>query len=128
MLELAVDEIERGSGVIALEESKDKEKPVAIMTLRNKIGALVLQGQLMKNVSKLLKKKAVEPNKIERIVTIIGDKEEKLESGEVKTKKALLKCTITFKEEKDCEEFKEAFKKIMAELPEIIKITEAKKP
>jgi len=118
---LAVDETERGTGTVALEISESTKNTIAILTLRNKIGALVFQGQLMKNVSKLTKKKVADPNKVQRMITVVGEKEEKSESGEVKTKKGLIKCTVTFKEEKDCEQFKEAFKKIIEGLPEIIK-------
>ena len=118
---MAVDEIEKGSGTLALEISESTKSTIAILTLRNKIGALVFQGQLMKNVSKLTKKIVTDPNKVQRMITVVGEKQEKSESGEVKTKKGLIKCTITFKEEKDCEEFREAFKKIMERLPEIIR-------
>lgn len=128
-----MDDSERGGGVVALEESKDKDKHVAILTLRNKIGALIFQAQVMKNISKLTKKKVNEPNKVQRMITVVGDKEgkeEKVNGEEAKAskpavKKGLLKCTITFKEEKDCEKFKEAFVKLIAELPEIIKPSSA---
>lgn len=118
---MAADDIERGVGTVAIEKGESDAKCIAILTLRNKIGTLVFQGQLVKNVSKLIKKKVAESNKIQRMITVIGDKEEKSESGEVKTKKGLIKCTITFKEESDCEKFKESFKKVIEELPEIIK-------
>jgi len=75
----------------------------------------MFQGSLIKNVSKLTKRNPPKVNKIQRMITVFGKKED--------NKQGLIKCTITFKEEMDCTKFKESFIHIMGKLPEIVKAT-----
>lgn len=111
-MKFKIEKTSRGGGIISLEESIDKEKPLTLVIFRNKFGNVIFQGQLMKNVSKLTKKNPPKPYKIQRMFTVVGKKE----GGQ-----GLLKCTITFKSDPDCLQFKEAFIKTIAKLPEIIK-------
>ena len=111
-MKFKIDKTSRGEGIISLEESIDKEKPLTLVIFRNKFGNVIFQGQLMKNVSKLTKKNPPKPYKIQRMFTVVGKKE---------GKQGLLKCTITFKCDSDCLQFTEEFIKTMAQLPKIIK-------
>lgn len=113
-----MDGIDKGEGILSLEESIDKEKPLVLLVYRNKLRNVMFQGQLMKNASRLTKKNPPKNNKIKRMVTVVGKKE---------TGQGILKCTISFKEDKDCLKFKEAFTKAVAGLPEIIKVVSSKK-
>lgn len=82
----------------------------------------------MKNVTRLTKKTPPKPHKIQRMVTVVGKKEN---GGQ-----GLIKCGITFKDDQDCTKFRETFVKAVAALPEIVKAPqkpkeskeEAKKP
>ena len=104
----------KGQGILSLEENIDKEKPILLLIFRNKLGKVIFQGQLMKNVSKFTKKNPPKPGKIQRMINVI----EKKDTGKV----GILKCKISFANEEDCLKFKEIFNKKLAELPEVIKL------
>ena len=77
----------RGEGIISLEEGTANDKSIAMLIFRNKFGNVMFQGQLMKNVSKLLKSVPPKPHKIRRLVSVIGNKED--------NKTGVIKCGIT---------------------------------
>ena len=77
----------RGEGVISLEEGLASDKPIILLIFRNKFGSVMFQGQLMKNVSKLLKPLPPKPHKIRRLLSVISKKED--------GKAAVIKCGIT---------------------------------
>ncbi len=112
-MKFKVEKSGRGAGILSLEEGTANDKPVAMLVFRNKFGSVMFQGQIMKNVSKFTKRTPAKPQKIQRMLTVIGKKEG---GGH-----GLIKCTITFKDESDCAKFRETFVKVVAGLPEIVK-------
>ncbi len=100
---------------MSLEEGTANDKPVVMLVFRNKFGSVMYQAQLMKNITRLTKKVPPKPHKIQRLITVVGKKED--------GKTGLVKCMVTLKSEHDCEQFKAGYLKAVQALPEIVKST-----
>jgi hypothetical protein len=70
-----VDKVSKGAGTLTLEKSTIDSKTIILLIFRNTTGTLLFQGQLVKNISKLLKYTRLKPYKVQRIVTAIEKKE-----------------------------------------------------
>ena len=76
----------RGMGLLSLEEGTANDKPLVVLVFRNSFGSILFQGQLMRNVSKITKKKTPKVHKVQRLVSVVGKKAD--------GKTGFLKCQI----------------------------------
>ncbi len=87
MAKLKVDTTGRGKGTLTLEKGTAGDKPIVLIVFRNEFKSVLFQGQLMRNVSKLIKASAKKPQKIQRFVTAVAKIDEK--------KTGVVKCILT---------------------------------
>jgi hypothetical protein len=113
VLKFKVDKSSKGAGHVSIEKADYNGNPVASLVFRSKFGAVLFQGQLMKNLSKFIKHISPKAYKIQRIINVVAKKDEKT-SG-------VVKCMITFAVDQDCKKFQGTFYEVVNALPEIIK-------
>jgi hypothetical protein len=71
-----VEKNSKGSGIISIEKGEVVNgQSVAMLVFRNAFGAVMFQGQLMKNVSKFIKHISPKAYKIQRIIAVIAKKD-----------------------------------------------------
>ncbi len=91
MAKFKVETSGKGIGAVSLEKGSTGTKDLVLLTFRNNSGNLLFQGQLVRNVSKLIKHTSHKTYKIQRVVTVVG-KHEKGDYG-------IIRCTITVLQE-----------------------------
>lgn len=78
----------KGIGVVSIEKESGSNRLV-LLIFRNNLGKLLYQGQFVKKLTKFIKYKNQKAEKIQRMITTIGKKENGTNG--------VLKCTITVK-------------------------------
>lgn len=75
MAKFKVEKNSKGTGIVSIEKGSSNGQNIAMLIFRNTFGAVMFQGQLMKNVSKFIKHVSPKAYKIQRVIAVIAKKE-----------------------------------------------------
>lgn len=67
-------DLSKGAGILTIEKTASDGKTVALLIFRNTFGAILFQGQLMKNLSKFIKEITPKAYKIKRSIKVVKKK------------------------------------------------------
>eukprot|EP00824_Muranothrix_gubernata_P026170 TRINITY_DN8992_c0_g1_i1.p1 TRINITY_DN8992_c0_g1~~TRINITY_DN8992_c0_g1_i1.p1 ORF type:complete len:409 (-),score=81.69 TRINITY_DN8992_c0_g1_i1:37-1263(-) len=108
---IKVADSSKKDGVLSIEYAQNEKdnKVVVMLIFRSPSGRVMFQGTISHTISRWRKFDSGKGYKVQRIITVIGEKEAKEEGKAAEKKMGVIEVKVSFSHEKDAQEFRTKF-------------------